>query len=77
MNTMLQDKLSRGVTLEEAQKMWAGLEPVFKINFINICMQEDQNLEDIRLGLLATLQDYQGFKHIKELFEKSLKEIHL
>jgi hypothetical protein len=73
----IQDKQKRGSTPEEAQKMWTELEPVFKINFINICIQEEQNLEDIKVGLLATLHEYQGLKHIKQMFEKAIKEINL
>jgi len=37
--------------------------------------QENQNLEDIRLGLLATLNQYRGFPHIKKLFEDAIKGI--
>ena len=39
--------------------------------------QEEQNLEDIRLGLLATLAEYRGFPAIKKLFEEALKSVKL
>jgi len=39
--------------------------------------QENQNLEDIRLGLLATLDQYRGFPHIKKLFDEALKSVKL
>jgi hypothetical protein len=39
--------------------------------------QEEQNLEDIRLGLLATLAEYRGFPKIKQLFDDALKSVKL
>jgi hypothetical protein len=37
--------------------------------------QEIQNLEDMRLGLLATLNEYRGFPHIKKLFEEAIQAV--
>ena len=37
--------------------------------------QEEQNLEDIRLGLLATLDEYRGVPRIKKLFEDAIKSV--
>ena len=37
--------------------------------------QEEQNCEDIRLGLLATLAEYRGFPKIKQLFEDAIKSV--
>ena len=37
--------------------------------------QENQNLEDIRLGLLATLNEYRGFPKIKKLFEVAIRDV--
>lgn len=39
--------------------------------------QEEQKLEDIRLGLLATLDEYRGFSKIKKLFEEAIKGVAL
>ena len=39
--------------------------------------QEEQNLEDIRLGLLATLDEYHGVPRIKKLFEDAIKGVAL
>ena len=39
--------------------------------------QEEQNLEDIRLGLLATLAEYRGFSSVKKLFEEAIKGVTL
>ena len=39
--------------------------------------QEEQNLEDIRLGLLATLDEYRGVPRIKKLFEEAIKGVTL
>lgn len=73
----IQEKQAKGHTFEQAQQMWTGLDTIFKTTLVSICMQEEQNLEDIRLGLLATLSEYQGLSHIKKLFENSLKNIKL
>ena len=45
--------------------------------FLALRNQEEQNLEDIRLGLLATLAEYRGFPKIKQLFEEALKNVKL
>jgi hypothetical protein len=37
--------------------------------------QEEQCAKDIRLGLLATLNEYRGFPHIKKLFEEAIKSV--
>lgn len=39
--------------------------------------QEEQNLEDIRLGLLATLAEYRGFPAIKKAFEDAIKSVQI
>ena len=39
--------------------------------------QENQNLEDIRLGLLATLAEYRGFPNVKKLFEDAIKSVQI
>lgn len=39
--------------------------------------QENQNLEDIRLGLLATLDEYRGLSNIKKLFEDAIKSVQI
>lgn len=39
--------------------------------------QEEQNLEDIRLGLLATLDEYRGVPRIKKLFEEAIRGVTL
>ena len=39
--------------------------------------QEEQNLEDIRLCLLATLAEYRGFSSVKKLFEEAIKGVTL
>lgn len=39
--------------------------------------QENQNLEDIRLGLLATLSEYRGFPNVKKLFEEAINSVNL
>lgn len=71
------EKQKNGRTLAEAKQMWDNLDTVFKMSLINIAMQEEQNLEDLRLGLLATLSEYRGLPHVKKLFENSLKNVRL
>lgn len=44
---------------------------------MNLRDQEEQNLEDIRLGLLATLCEYRGFPAIKKLFEDAIKSVQI
>lgn len=39
--------------------------------------REEQNLEDIKLGLLATLDEYQGFTNVKKLFEQAIQAVTL
>ena len=39
--------------------------------------QEVQNLEDIRLGLLATLNEYRGFTNVKKVFEDAIKSVQI
>ena len=49
--------------------------PEMKAYIMTLLDQENQNLEDIRLGLLATLSEYRGFPHIKKLFEDAIKGV--
>jgi len=49
--------------------------PENKAYILSLLDQENQNLEDIRLGLLATLNEYRGFPNIKKLFEDAIKSI--
>jgi hypothetical protein len=51
--------------------------PEIQAYFLALRNQEEQNLEDIRLGLLATLAEYRGFPKIKQLFEEALKSVNL
>ena len=44
---------------------------------MNLRAQEEQNLEDIRLGLLATLNEYRGFPNVKRAFEDAIKSVQI
>jgi hypothetical protein len=46
-----------------------------QVYILSLLDQENQNLEDIRLGLLATLNEYRGFPNIKKLFEDAIKGV--
>jgi hypothetical protein len=46
-----------------------------QVYILSLLDQENQNLEDIRLGLLATLNEYRGFPNIKKLFEDAIKSV--
>jgi hypothetical protein len=37
--------------------------------------KEEECAEDLRIGLLATLAEYQGLKNIKELFADAIKGV--
>lgn len=51
--------------------------PEIDAYLMNLRAQEEQNLEDIRLGLLATLSEYRGFPAIKKLFEDAIKSVQI
>jgi len=68
-------KLAEGLSQEQAEAQWEGLEFVLKATLINIQSQEEQNIADIRLGLLATLAEYRGYPHIKKLFEEAIRTV--
>jgi hypothetical protein len=48
-----------------------------QVYILSLLDQENQNLEDIRLGLLATLNEYRGFPNIKKLFEDAIKSVRI
>lgn len=51
------------------------MSPETKAYILTLLHKEEQNLEDIRLGLLATLNEYRGFPKIKKLFEDAIKSV--
>ncbi len=53
------------------------MSPEFKGFLLTLRAREEQNLEDIRLGLLATLEEYQGLASVKALFEEAIKGVTL
>ena len=71
----MSSKLAEGLSQEQAEAQWEGLEFVLKATLINIQSQEEQNIADIRLGLLATLAEYRGYPHIKKLFEEAIRTV--
>lgn len=75
MERYVSSKLTEGLSQEQAEAQWKGLDVVFKATLINIQNQEEQNIEDIRLGLLATLAEYRGYPHIKKLFEEAIRTV--
>lgn len=75
MEHYVSSKLAEGLSQEQAEAQWEGLEFVLKATLINIQSQEEQNIADIRLGLLATLAEYRGYPHIKKLFEEAIRTV--
>jgi len=77
MTRKIQDNFDSKLTPEEnwanAEKAWDNLSPELQAQLFILSHSEEQNFEDIRRGLLATLADYQGFKCIKDLFEDAIK----
>ena len=51
--------------------------PELQAYLLTLRAQEEQNLEDIRIGLLATLDEYSGFPEIKKAFEEAIKGVKL
>ena len=51
--------------------------PEIEAYLMTMRAQEEQNLEDIRLGLLATLAEYRGFPVIKKAFEDAIKSVQI
>jgi hypothetical protein len=69
------------MSIERARKNcssnWDELSPELQAQLILLSDKEEQCLEDIRLGLLATLSDYQGLKFVKKMFENALMNVKL
>lgn len=51
--------------------------PELQAYILTLRAQEEQNLEDLRLGLLATLHEYRGFPHIKKAFEQAILNVNI
>jgi hypothetical protein len=60
---------------ERAQSVWANVSVENKAYLWSIDQQQEQNFNDIRQGLLATLKEYQGSSHVKGIFEEALKSV--
>lgn len=75
MERYVSTKVAEGLSQEQAEAQWEGLEFVIKATLISIQSQEEQNTKDIRLGLLATLAEYRGLPHIKKLFEEAIRSV--
>lgn len=57
----------------EAEKAWNELHPDIHGLLIIIAEKERQQNKDIHDGLLATLKDYQGTKHVKDSFVNAIR----
>lgn len=57
----------------QAEAAWDALSPEIQAQLWVLSNKEEQNAEDIRLGLLATLATYQGLKTVKKLFEEAIR----
>lgn len=75
MERYVSTKLAEGISQEQAEAQWEKLDIILKATLINIQHQEEQNTEDLRLGLLATLSEYRGYPHIKQLFEEAIRSV--
>jgi hypothetical protein len=58
-----------------AEQIWERVSVENKMALWTIDQQQEQNFEDIRTGLLATLKDYQGAAYVKGMFEAVLKSM--
>lgn len=70
-------KLSPDENLQKARASWDALSPEMQGHLRILSSKEVQNFRDIRQGLLATLNDYQGSKTIKRLFEDAIKSVEI
>jgi hypothetical protein len=59
----------------QAEKSWTALTPETKGILFALQAKEEQMVEDIRVGLLATLASYQGIKAIKERFADAIRGV--
>jgi len=60
---------------ERAEAAWTALTPETKGILLALQVKEEQMVEDIRVGLLATLASYQGIKSIKERFAEAIRGV--
>ena len=58
---------------KKAEEAWKILAPEIQAHLMILSDKEVQNGKDIRDGLLATLHGYQGFAHIKKLFDQAIR----
>lgn len=58
---------------EEAEASWDALSPEMQGHLFIMSRGEEQCLEDIRTGLLATLAEYRGLNFIKEIFADAIR----
>jgi hypothetical protein len=59
----------------EAKLAWTSLTPETQGLLFALQAREDQMIDDIRLGLLATLAGYQGLKTIKDKFAEAIRSV--
>lgn len=62
---------------DSARSAWESLSVEIRLYLMTISEQASQNLEDIRLGLLATLSEYRGASSVKKLFEDAIKSVQI
>jgi hypothetical protein len=59
----------------EAKMAWTSLTPETKGLLFSLQAREEQMVKDIRVGLLATLADYQGVGSVKERFADAIRAV--
>ena len=68
-------ELSPEENWQRAEAEWYELSPETQGHLMILNRKEEDCVEDIRLGLLATLAEYQGLNYVKELFEEAIKGV--
>jgi hypothetical protein len=71
-NTMPEDDSNE--SWERAETAWDSLNPEFQATLVAISRQEQQQAQDIRDGLLATLHGYQGVSNVKRVFADAIRD---
>jgi hypothetical protein len=68
-------ELSPSENWERGVAEWNDLTPELQAHLMILTKKEEECAEDLRIGLLATLAEYQGLKNIKELFADAIKGV--
>lgn len=58
-----------------AERAWDAMTPENQMALWSLSVQEERNAQDICVGLLATLSEYQGFSSVKKAFREAIQSV--